>query len=219
VIKSIYDLTVRRFLPRKIGAFNGVPVRRPKLFDATDVRRGWEATFIKAVQQVVELGDHVVEVGGGLGVSTVYAARAVGVEGSVTVYEPTKEGVKIIKETAELSRMSEIIDIKNAAIGSVKDSFLGDLIDESYNILPSEIPDCDVLLLDCEGAELEILHSMSVRPRNMVIETHPYLGSTNAAVIDALPAGYLIESQKELEEESELEKAEGIRVLTVTKPG
>ncbi|TKX52276.1 hypothetical protein EXE42_16635, partial [Halorubrum sp. SP3] len=127
MIQKIYNQTVGRFLPRKIAAFNGVPVRRPKLFDQTDVRPGWEATFIDAIHRVVEPGDDIVEIGGGYGVSAVVAAREVGHEGSVTVYEPSRESVEVIKETAQLSKVGEIVSVVNAAVGEVKESFLGDL--------------------------------------------------------------------------------------------
>lgn len=34
------------------------------------------------------------------------------------------------------------------------------------------MPDCDVLELDCEGAELGILNNINVRPRVITVEIH-----------------------------------------------
>jgi hypothetical protein len=37
---------------------------------------------------------------------------------------------------------------------------------------PSELPPCNVLELDCEGAEVEILREMNIQPRVILVETH-----------------------------------------------
>lgn len=217
MIQKAYDTLVRPFLPRKIGSFNGVPVRRPKLFDQTDVRPGWEATFIDAVQTVVQPGDAVVELGGGLGVSAVYAARATGEQGTVHVFDPSEEAVSYIEETADLSRVADRVSVTNAGVGEVKESFLDDVVSESKNIDPTELPDCDVLLMDCEGAELDIVKSMTIRPRHIVIETHPYLGAPTDDVVESLPSEYDVRSVVELDEESPLEYDEDIRIVTAER--
>jgi hypothetical protein len=47
---------------------------------------------------------------------------------------------------------------------------------------PSTVPECDVLDLDCEGAEVEILRELDFAPRVIVVEVHPHLGSPVEAV-------------------------------------
>lgn len=41
---------------------------------------------------------------------------------------------------------------------------------------PSAIPECDVLELDCEGAELDILRTLDGDPRVIIVEIHPRVG-------------------------------------------
>lgn len=217
MIQRLYDSILRPYLPRKIGAYNGVPVRRPKLLDKTDVRPNWEATFIDAVQSDVEPGDDVVEIGGGLGVSAVYAARRVGNQGSIQVYEPSREAVGYIEETAALSRVDEVVNVVNAGVGEVKESFLNDLVEETQNLSPTDLPDCDVLLLDCEGAELDILERMEVRPRQIIVETHPYLGAPTDDVLAAVEGEYTVLSVEELGAESDLEYEEDIRIVRMER--
>lgn len=39
---------------------------------------------------------------------------------------------------------------------------------------PQKIPACDVLELDCEGAEIEIIESINFTPRALIVELHPW---------------------------------------------
>jgi hypothetical protein len=53
------------------------------------------------------------------------------------------------------------------------------------------LPDCDVLVLDCEGTEIEILEEMEIKPRAVIVETHGMNGATEEAVRERLDsAGY-----------------------------
>ena len=51
---------------------------------------------------------------------------------------------------------------------------------------PRELPDCDVLNMDCEGAELPILEHMTVRPRVILVETHSQFGSPKQKILELL---------------------------------
>jgi hypothetical protein len=51
------------------------------------------------------------------------------------------------------------------------------------SIVPAnKLPECDVLELDCEGAELDILRSMTISPRVILVETHGLYGSSSQEV-------------------------------------
>jgi len=42
-------------------------------------------------------------------------------------------------------------------------------------IIPSnQLPDCDVLEMDCEGADTSILSNLNIRPRVIIVEIHPH---------------------------------------------
>jgi hypothetical protein len=51
---------------------------------------------------------------------------------------------------------------------------------------PSELPECDVLELDCEGAEIMILRNMRLRPRVIAVETHGVNGAPSKLVTEIL---------------------------------
>lgn len=39
-------------------------------------------------------------------------------------------------------------------------------------IPPSELPDCDVLAIDCDGCELDVLDGIEITPRTIIVEHH-----------------------------------------------
>jgi hypothetical protein len=72
--------------------------------------------------------------------------------------------------------VSEKIELNHAVVGdeiSLKGKANGADI-----IGPTSLPNCDVLELDCEGAEQTILEKITIRPRVILVETHAYLGSS-----------------------------------------
>lgn len=170
IVKSAYNRILRPLLPRKIASFNGVPVRQPRLFDTTDVRPDYEDALVSAINQNITSGDRIVVIGGGWGVSSVYAARQAGSEGKVTVFEGGSKQIDHIKETIEISCISNRVDVQHAVVGP-GDEVYGQA-DQAVSIAPDEVPMCGVLILDCEGSEIAILQEMSIRPRTIIVETH-----------------------------------------------
>lgn len=184
VLKGLYDHLLRPYLPRKVAVFNGVPVRQPRLLDRTDVRPEYESALVAAIREVVTRGDDVVVVGGGWGVSTVVAARMAGSAGSVRTYEAAADQVEHVRETVELNRVADWVEVVHAAVGDPRRPY-GSL-DEAATVPPDELPGCDVLVLDCEGAERSILDGLGVRPGTVVVETHPMFDAPAAAVRERL---------------------------------
>lgn len=170
LVKPTYNRVIRPLLPRKIASFNGVPVRQPRLLDTTDVRPDYEDSIVSAVTQKVQQGDKIVVVGGGWGVGSVYAARQAGSNGRVTVFEGGSEQVDQVRETIELSRVDDRVDIRHTVVGPDEEVY--GQSDRARSIDPDELPMCDVLILDCEGAETAILEKSSIRPRTIIVETH-----------------------------------------------
>jgi hypothetical protein len=204
-VQSLYDATIRRTLPRKIGVLNGVSVRRPRLFDATDVNEGYEGALIAALRARVEPSDEVVIVGGGLGVSSVVAARR---GRHVTTFE-AGDRYETLLETLEMNRVADRVTPRKALVGPAV-SVNGTPAETS--IEPSELPACDVLELDCEGSELAILRGLERRPRVIVVECHAVYDSPESAVREELDRlGYaVVERGAEVPEE-------GVFVLTAVR--
>lgn len=183
LMKKIYDYTIRNYLPKKIGVFNGVPVRKPKLFDLTDERPNYEKELIKAVSREINYNDKVVIIGGGLGVSTVRAARQINSESNVIVYEPSINSIKYIKSALSLSPdIKDQVIIIEKSVGNVIYSYFGDLKNDSIH--PSKIKNCDLLQIDAEGAEIEILKNLEIKPRVIVVETHSTDNLVNGVSFD-----------------------------------
>lgn len=188
-IQRAYNRLVRPHLPRKIASYNGVPVRQPRLFDATDHDPDYESALLAAVRRQVDRGDHVVIVGGGWGVSAVVAAREAGPGGAVDVIEASREQWGHVRETCRLAGVADRVTVRHAVVGEAIDVW-GPVADADH-VPPESLPAADVLVLDCEGAERPILEEFDGVPARMVVETHELFDSSHDVVAEALErSGY-----------------------------
>lgn len=196
-VQSVYDRTLRPRLPRKIGCYNGIPARGPRLLDSHDHVADHEALCIDGLRALVDRGDDVCIVGGGVGISAVVAARETGPDGRVHVYEAASDRIEALAETLDMNGVTDRVTIHEAVVGESdggEDVIWGR--STTNHVRPSELPECDVLELDCEGAELSILRQLSMdrRPRAVVVETHGCYGSPTDEVRSELATlGYDVE--------------------------
>lgn len=174
-VQSVYNRFVRPHLPYKLSTHNGVTVRGAKLFDFTDRFPEYEAALIDALRESVAEGDDVVVVGGGFGVSSVVAANQAGEEGSVVTYEGGSNQYKLLLESLELNDVSDLVTVEHAIVGSAVSLFTPS--GDADTVEATELPACDVLEMDCEGAELEILRDLEIVPHTIVVETHACFGA------------------------------------------
>lgn len=130
----------------------------------------YEYALIKGIRNNVISGDTVVIVGGGWGVSSVVAARKAGLTGKVITFEGGAEYTANCIRTIEFNRVEDIVDIRNLVVGTANDIRGKSGTLEFLSV--DELPVCDVLVLDCEGTELEILSEMEIRPETIIVETH-----------------------------------------------
>jgi len=193
LVRQAYNRIVRPRLPRsEISVWAGVPVRDTPVLDRTRVHDGYKAGFLSAISEVVQDGDRVALVGFGRGVSTVYALRA-GAD-HVVAYEGAAEMVDVGSETLRMVGRRDDVTVRHAVVGEAVDLY-GDG-SEAEVVPPSAIADADVLVLDCEGAELSILSGIDSPPARVVVETHPNKGASDAAVRELLDrAGYALETR------------------------
>lgn len=153
----------------------------------------YEDGIITHLKDAVVKDDTVVIVGGGFGVSAVHAAL-LAPRGNVVVFEPSTEMASIIGETTQLNEVSERVDVVRKGVGVVN-SARGS--SPSHEVVDtSELPECDVLSLDCEGAESEILRDMEMAPRTVIVEAHEKFDSPPAEVEELLrEEGYHVKSR------------------------
>jgi hypothetical protein len=174
--RRIYNIVIRPRLPRKLGVVQGdIIVRRPGLFDATDREPDYEITESKAIRELTEPGDHVVVMGGGFGVTTVVAARAVGADGRVTVFEAVPEMADLVTEALELNDVTATVRLVRAAVAGVTDSSRASFGEAVETVAVDDMPAADVWSLDVEGAEDMILQRAAETgqlPDRVVCEVH-----------------------------------------------
>lgn len=181
VIPWTYRNSIRRVLPTSGYAIrNGVKVRRRKIFDGFLPHSGWhgashvpdyEGGIVNHHQSVTEATDKVVIIGGGFGTSMVTAAKIVGEKGSVIVYEGSKQFAQKLCEVAKWNGTSDICEIRSAVVSNKSNTYTGK--ESQKQVSPSALPSCDVLEMDCEGAEEKIIPGLEIRPKYLIIEIHP----------------------------------------------
>ena len=174
-VRHAVNEVLTRLLGPQIGVYNGVAARDRDVLDR-DHEPGYKQHLVAAVRDAVDPGDDVVFVGGGRAVAPVHAARC-GAE--VTVYEAGDEALSVTKSAAELNDVDlHTIYMTVGAPGAVTGREAG------YSVDPDAIGG-DVLVLDCEGAERDILPVDGFE--TVIVETHPAHGSPLAAVRERLP--------------------------------
>lgn len=216
-----YYGVLRPRFPYTTVKFNGVTVRGAKLFDRhvpsqQADRPTYESGIVNALETHVKAGDSVVMVGGGWGVSAVHASRNAEDTGSVIVFEGSKEMISRVRETLVLNDVEDRVDLRNAVVGHDVDVWgeaTGDVVH------PTDLPECDVLVLDCEGTEMEILDELMIHPRVAIVEAHGLYDAPSTEVASILEEqGFTVTNQVIADQGlEEVCKENDIRVLTATR--
>lgn len=188
-----YNRGVRGLLGERAEAtttrYNGVSVavagrRFDSMVPFAGRRPYYEHALLRAIRENVVAGEALVLVGGGYGVSTVVSAKQVGPAGSITAYEGADAAVERMDRTIALNEVDTEITVTHSIVSSV-DNLRGDSRGAA-TCHPEELPECDVLILDCEGAEVEIIPAIQSDPRLVIVETHGDLGAPPGVVERAL---------------------------------
>jgi len=189
IAKPIYNL-IRPYTPRKYISASGVAIKRGHLFDFSDEKE-YKPEAIAAIEENVNEGDHVVEVATGHGIFSMVCAR----EGAtVDTYEGAGRMVEKATGFHELVGAADAVTVHHAVVGEPRELYGSDL--EASAVAPADLPGCDVLLLDCEGAELDIIRGVNPTPPTIIVETHPSHGAPTHAVERLLSNhGYKIASK------------------------
>lgn len=210
VVGTLHELYLRPHLPdssRSTARLNGlvVPHEDPKLLDGVIGIPNYEWKLVCGMKRVVEPGDDVTVVGGGYGVSTVYAARLAGEAGSVRVYEGAVSMVENIREACEMHGVGAVT--VNHSIVSEARALRGEAGDATVTA-PADLPESTVLVLDCEGAEADIIPNLSFAPKAIVVETHGVYDAPPDLIAEQLTAaGYEVVFNEVMSE------ADGLSIL------
>ena len=197
--RYVYVRTIREFLPTLSEVkYAGIPISRERKFGDSVVPsfllphplediEEYEQALIAALHSEVRVGDKVTIIGGGEGVTTVVAANAVGETGSVVCYEGSKWCVQKVKATAARNKVSKRqLTVNHAIVGEAISVYGGPEDHAARVVTPEDLPECDVLALDCEGAEILILRNLKFRPRAIAVESHGIYGAPSKLVRELL---------------------------------
>lgn len=181
-IKYIYTNSLREFLPyTSYIKRNGVRIERSKPLDnifsgalspAPSPVPNYKQGNVGLIKSVAEKGDKVVTIGGGYGVTAVHAATQVGEGGEVVVYEASKKQVDIIRKAISNHGLLDRTSVHHSLVGD--DIEVYDGLGEPSTTHPSNLPPCNILEMDCEGAEIGILSQLSHKPDTIIVELHPH---------------------------------------------
>jgi precorrin-6B methylase 2 len=169
---------------RKIAMFNGIAVRGASLYSKIEIYPEHEAELISAIRNYIKSDENVLVIGGGTGASTVAVAHQVGIKGTVITYEGNKNSVNVVNDTINLNKVEDRVSVKHMIVE--KPVHLMGFVGEASTILAKDFPECDVLVMDCEGAELPILQNLIIKPRLIIVETHPMFDSPEEKIIELL---------------------------------
>jgi len=182
-VKHVYLTHLRERIPKtgprylhdiKVG--EKIPILDPMFSYGLDSHDPtYKFPNIRALSKAVEKGDIVMILGGGRGVTAVVASQLTGSEDSVVVYEPMEERASITRRTLEMNGIREKVELREVAVGSIPTEFGFESAPDKIH--PSELEECDVIEIDVEGAETEILSSLEIRPREIIVETHGFRGA------------------------------------------
>jgi precorrin-6B methylase 2 len=149
-----------------------------------------EQELIEAIGENVNVGDKVVVVGGGYGGTTIYAAHKSGPQGEVIAYEGSTKRAESIEESIKVNQLPNAT-VENKIVGSAVH-----VADPEFNgpkIPVTELPSCDVLEIDAEGAESYIIENLNISPEIIIVETHGCYGAPEKNVKSLLiEQGYKI---------------------------
>lgn len=166
--------------------YNGISISKPHLPWDDSERPTYESGLISAIQNHVDLGNDVVIVGGGYGVTAVEAGNQVGNDGSVVVYEGSPMWARRAEETVRLNECENVASVQQAVVGPNINVYDGGTTEDVETLPPDSLPQCDVLELDCEGAELDILRELNHRPKKIFVESHGMHGAPSSKVREIL---------------------------------
>jgi len=172
----------------------------PRVFDPVDIPK-YEDALVDGLHTMVTPGDRVVLIGGGFGVTAVVAARAAGSAGVVWCFEASAEQLDWIRRTYALNARTETLAplrLVHGVVGTPHRVYGGS--GDARTTAPPDLPECDVIELDCEGSEIEIIEQMRIKPRAILVESHGIYGSPTDAVRHAVEgAGYEVLSVRAAE--------------------
>jgi len=151
----------------------------------------YENAICNALREHVVSGDKIIIIGAGYGVTAALAANLTGDKGFVICYEGSSYCIDLSKKTQKLNGIANI-EYRHAIVGeNIAVHNEGQI--STKCLMVEELEDCDILELDCEGAENIILQNLKIHPRVIIVETHGVFNSSTDLIFKRLQdLGYVV---------------------------
>lgn len=194
LIKATFNFVYERFVRKRLpdsGYYTkaGIPVKTQKSLDSLvpgvtySDEPEHEYALVSQLRSHINPGDKTVVVGAGSGTTSVIAAKQAGEDGSVVAFEGSASRAREARQTVSLNDVQNLCEVRHAIVGPpihlASSETRSVQVDQ---VSPEELPSCDVLELDCEGAEKQILDNLDNTPRIIIVETHPHLDAETETI-------------------------------------
>jgi hypothetical protein len=182
------------------------PLDRYSYFVNSGDKPEYEKVLVSFIRSYTEKGDIAVIVGGGWGVSTVVTAREVGKTGGVHTYEAGGRQTMYVSETVGRNGVAGRCKVHHAAVGTAVGAF--NAPKDADRITGEDLPPADILIIDCDGAEFEVLDTLTDLPQRVIVEHHAVDDRSGEIVVPYEPdrieqklidMGYTVESSSEVD--------------------
>jgi hypothetical protein len=200
IIKNFY-LKIKEVLPFGVPVYySGIKIAKkrvftdkffPSILGECENKPRYEETLLKAISRNVLIDSDVVVIGGGVGVTAIKAAT-VARNGRVMCYEGDQKSVSNIVLASEYAKLNNL-KIVHAIVQEDIGVYGATQNKSNVTVKASDIPRCDILELDCEGAEINILKNLVFYPNIILVETHGFMGASTESVHNLLvELGYAV---------------------------
>lgn len=165
---------VVKFTPELAAIVRGGGGYEEELRDFQEMQKNGKLNLLT---KYVKNGDTVIEVGAGVGITSIFLSKLLGTTGRLYAYEPNKDAFDYMKRNAALNGVEEIVNIRNIALSSVtKNVFQEEIMitnpalhsvrqksEKRISSFDDDLPDLHnvkLILLNADGNELDILDGM-----------------------------------------------------------
>lgn len=153
-----------------------------------------EKAIISFHEHIYNPDDSVLIVGAGEGISMIYNLKR-NRRKRIVVIEGSLDQINIAKKNAKVNGIKkEKYQIKHGYMGNTNGIYglKTGFSEVKFNI--NDFKYIDILELDCEGSEVEILESMNIKPKYIIVELHPNLIYINFKILNKIMSdkGYYV---------------------------
>ena len=132
-----------------------------------------ELGIILSHDRIYNYEDRILAVGVGSGISLIHNCKKSRIDNSFIGIEASTKVMELAKMNAALNGVEENKYILINKFAGIPTNVYNSQSGNDVTMIDINELEFDVLELDCEGSEIEILESLKVNPRHIIVEMHP----------------------------------------------